>query len=107
MILCQLNDVQEVCFYWLARSRFATVQIVQEIMRWDMAVLRESPWYQQLMQEGEAKLLFRLLYRRFGELDETLKQQVRGLSVEQMETLAEELLDFSTVEELETWLEQQ
>lgn len=43
----------------------------------------------------------------FGELDETLKQQVRGLSVEQMEALAEELLDFSTVEELETWLEQQ
>jgi hypothetical protein len=29
-----------------------------------MAVLRESPWYQQLMQEGEAKLLFRLLHRR-------------------------------------------
>ncbi|PNW31519.1 UNVERIFIED_CONTAM: hypothetical protein BEN50_19805 [Euhalothece sp. KZN 001] len=115
MILCQLNDVQEVCFYWLARSRFATVQIVQEIMRWDMAVLRESPWYQQILQEGEqigerqgeAKLVLRLLNRRFGVLNPTLEQQIQELSVEQLETLAEELLDFSTVEELETWLEQQ
>ena len=100
-----LNELEPLLSFFA--SFVLELPVVQEIMRWDMAVLRESPWYQQLMQEGEAKLLFRLLYRRFGELDETLKQQVRGLSVEQMETLAEELLDFSTVEELETWLEQQ
>jgi predicted transposase YdaD len=29
--------------------------LVQQIMRWDMAVLRESPWYQQILQEGEAR----------------------------------------------------
>jgi predicted transposase YdaD len=100
-----LNELEPLLSFFA--SFVLELLVVQEIMRWDMAVLRESPWYQQLMQEGEAKLLFRLLYRRFGELDETLKQQVRGLSVEQMETLAEELLDFSTVEELETWLDQQ
>ncbi|NET11697.1 MAG: Rpn family recombination-promoting nuclease/putative transposase [Okeania sp. SIO1H6] len=27
-------------------------EIVQQIMRWDMAVLQESPWYQQILQEG-------------------------------------------------------
>ncbi|MBD2295386.1 Rpn family recombination-promoting nuclease/putative transposase [Anabaena sphaerica FACHB-251] len=27
--------------------------LVQEIMRWDMAVLRESPWYQEILQQGE------------------------------------------------------
>lgn len=53
------------------------------------------------------KLVLRLLSRRFGELDETLKQQVRRLSVGQLETLGEALLDFSTREELETWLAQQ
>jgi predicted transposase YdaD len=26
--------------------------LIQEIMRWDMAVLRESPWYEQSRQEG-------------------------------------------------------
>ncbi|MBW4571331.1 MAG: Rpn family recombination-promoting nuclease/putative transposase [Tolypothrix carrinoi HA7290-LM1] len=29
--------------------------LVQQIMRWDMAVLRESPWYQQILREGEAR----------------------------------------------------
>lgn len=29
--------------------------LVQQIMRWDMAVLRESPWYQQIFREGEQR----------------------------------------------------
>jgi predicted transposase YdaD len=29
--------------------------LVQQIMRWDMAVLTESPWYQQILREGEAR----------------------------------------------------
>jgi predicted transposase YdaD len=28
-------------------------EIVKQIMRWDMAVLRESPWYQEILKEGE------------------------------------------------------
>jgi len=75
-----------------------------------MAVLRDSPWYQQILQEGEkegeVKLVLRQLNRRFGTLDQTLEQQIRGLSLEQLERLAEQLLEFSTVEELETWLGQ-
>jgi predicted transposase YdaD len=29
--------------------------LVQEIMRWDMSVLRESPWYQEILREGQAR----------------------------------------------------
>lgn len=29
--------------------------LIQEIMRWDMAVLRESPWYQEILREGEVR----------------------------------------------------
>lgn len=29
--------------------------LVQQIMRWDMAVLHESPWYQQIFREGEQR----------------------------------------------------
>ncbi|WP_448571284.1 hypothetical protein [Trichothermofontia sp.] len=25
----------------------------RQIMGWDMAVLRESPWYQEILREGE------------------------------------------------------
>ena len=28
-------------------------KVVRQIMRWDMAVLRESPWYQEILREGE------------------------------------------------------
>ncbi|MEN9262234.1 MAG: hypothetical protein Q6L60_14855, partial [Thermostichus sp. HHBFW_bins_43] len=27
-------------------------EVVAKIMRWDMAVLRESPWYEEIKQEG-------------------------------------------------------
>ena len=27
-------------------------RLVQQIMRWDMAVLQESPWYQEIVQQG-------------------------------------------------------
>jgi predicted transposase YdaD len=30
-------------------------RVVQQIMRWDMAVLEQSPWYQQILQEGERR----------------------------------------------------
>lgn len=30
-------------------------ELVQQIMRWDMAVLLESPWYRQILQEGEKR----------------------------------------------------
>ncbi len=29
--------------------------LVKQIMRWDMAILSESPWYQQILREGEAR----------------------------------------------------
>jgi predicted transposase YdaD len=27
-------------------------EVVAQILRWDMAVLRESPWYQEILQQG-------------------------------------------------------
>jgi predicted transposase YdaD len=47
----QLNELEPLLAF------FATFvlesQLVQQIMRWDMAVLLESPWYRQILQEGE------------------------------------------------------
>ena len=101
------------------------LSVVQEIMRWDMAVLRESPWYNEILkeglqqgreqgieegrqqgrQQGEMQLVLRLLSRRLGTLDENLTQQIRRLSLEELEVLGEELLDFSSVEDLNSWLQ--
>ena len=49
-----------------SRTFFATFvlesKLVQQIMRWDMAVLRESPCYQEIVNEGIKKeILFTYL----------------------------------------------
>ncbi|KAF3885723.1 DUF4351 domain-containing protein, partial [Tolypothrix bouteillei] len=47
--------------------------------------------------EGEQRLVMRQLNRLFGEIDASLTQQIRKLSIEQLEALGEVLLDFSEV----------
>ncbi|MEG3966450.1 Rpn family recombination-promoting nuclease/putative transposase [Microcoleus sp. T2B6] len=60
-------------------------------------------------QEGRSLILRllnrRLLNRRVGTLPESITTRIADLSIEQIETLAEELLDFQSIEDLEVWLE--
>ncbi len=56
-------------------------------------------------QEGERSLVLRLLTRRVGELPEALRSPLDSLSLEQLESLGEALLDFSTIADLEHWLQ--
>ena len=74
-------------------------------------IMRLEPLYQrdreQAKFEGKQDLILRQLNRRIGEIDASLIERVRGLSVEQLENLGEVLLDFSNVTDLEAWLNQQ
>ncbi|NJM71035.1 MAG: DUF4351 domain-containing protein [Scytonema sp. RU_4_4] len=78
-------------------------------------VMRLASLYQQdreqAIQEGnkqgEQRLIIRQLNRRFGEIDSSLIERVRELSIEQLEALGEALLDFSALTDLEAWLTQQ
>jgi predicted transposase YdaD len=56
--------------------------------------------------EGEKLIVLKLLNRRLGVLSDELLSQVQGLSLEQTENLGEALLDFASLGDLETWLEQ-
>jgi predicted transposase YdaD len=95
-------------------------KVVRQIMRWDMAVLRESPWYNEILQEGERLgaqkgreegcqqeklLIFRLLQQKVGQLPEAIRDRLTSLPLEQLEELAIALLDFSSLSDLMTWLE--
>jgi hypothetical protein len=46
----------------------------------------------------------RLLQRRFGAVDEVLAARIQSLEIEQLESLAEALLDFTTLNDLVLWL---
>ncbi len=74
--------------------------------------MRESVIYQDIQESGKAQgrreeavsLILRLLNRRLGEISSTLSQQIRELSLEQLETLGEALLDFTSLTDLTAWL---
>jgi len=55
-------------------------------------------------QQGEAALALRQLTRRSGPLSETTIARIQSLPVEQLESLAEALLDFQSADDLTTWL---
>ena len=54
--------------------------------------------------EGESALILRLLQRRFGAVDDVLTAQIQSLEIEQLESLAEALLDFTALNDLVLWL---
>jgi predicted transposase YdaD len=86
-------------------------ELVQQIMRWDMTVLRESPWYQEIEQTGAFEegqsLILRQLTRRIGEVTPERRLQVQALSLTQLEALGEALLDFSEPADLDEWMRSQ
>ncbi|RCJ15185.1 hypothetical protein A6S26_07575 [Nostoc sp. ATCC 43529] len=77
--------------------------------------MQESVIYQDILQKGQQqgqqqeafRFLIRLLTRRFGEIDSSIIERIRGLSTEQLEVLGEEFVDFSEISDLVVLLEQQ
>lgn len=91
----------------LAGLRFEK-DLIRQLLSED--IMQESVIYQDILQKGEQKEAFRFLYRllnrRFGEIDSSIAQCVRVLSTEQLEALGEDFLSFSNVSDLVAWLEQ-
>jgi predicted transposase YdaD len=49
----QLNELETVMAFFA--SFVLDSALIQQIMRWDMAIISESPWYQQILKEGEQR----------------------------------------------------
>ena len=56
--------------------------------------------------EGEAGLILRQLRRRFGSLSAELESRINRLPLDRLEELGEAILDLSTIEQLDHWLDQ-
>jgi len=59
----------------------------------------------ELGQLREQSLIFRLLTRRVGVVPDHLIDRIQTLTIEQLEVLAEDLLDFDTLDDLTNWLD--
>jgi predicted transposase/invertase (TIGR01784 family) len=90
--------------------------LVKQILRRD--IMRESVIYQDILAEGLAEgegkwrieeargLVIRQLTRKLGNVSPYLLAKIEALPLNRVESLSEELLDFNSIEDLETWLSQ-
>jgi predicted transposase YdaD len=62
---------------------------------------------QEGRQEGELSLVLRQLSRRFGKLSDRLTQSIQKLEMPQIEELADQLLDFRSIDDLDNWFNSQ
>ncbi len=74
--------------------------------------MQESVIYQDILQKGEQRglqkgevaVILRQMTRRFGAIEPEVQQQIRSLSITELEELAEALLDFSSPSDLVNYL---
>lgn len=99
------RDNISVCTQLLAGLRFNR-NLLNQLFQED--IMEESWVYQDILQKGEQKgkrrealeLILRQLKRRFGNIPAKIEQQLPNLGLTQLEDLAEELLDFSQIDDL-------
>ena len=95
--------------------------IIQRLMRSE--IMKESVIYQDILAQGEQKgrtegeqkgrtegraeearsMITRQLTKRFGNLSIELQAKINALSIERIESLAEDLLDFTSINDLLDW----
>ncbi|MEH2390300.1 MAG: DUF4351 domain-containing protein [Nostoc sp.] len=100
----QLNQLESLLAFFA--SFVLDTPLVEQIMRWDMVELRESPWYHEIEQrgirEGARRQLIRVLQQRFGEIPHEAEVRLEGQSAEKLENLMDSAIAVSSLEEFLT-----
>jgi hypothetical protein len=89
----------------LQRGLVAKIQHLEEEKKMPFISPTEELAMERGELKGEQQLILRQLNRRFGEIESSLIDTIRTLTIDQLELLGEALLDFSTVADLEQWLQ--
>jgi hypothetical protein len=82
-----------------AEERELVMNLSPAYLKWKEETL------QQGIQEGKAQLLLQLLELKVGSLPAEVDAQIRSLSVDSLELLAERVLDLNSLPDLIQWLE--
>jgi predicted transposase YdaD len=96
----------------ISRFRDRTLQEICMMSGITLDDLSQSRAYQEIFglgeargeARGEAKVTLRLLARRCGPLSAATTDRIQALPLEQLEALAEALLDFTAPADLDAWL---
>ncbi len=97
----QLRDFENLLGFFA--TYVLELSVIEKIVRFDMTVLRQSPLYEQIIQEGQQqgslRQLLRQLRRRFGEVPAEVQSTLAGLSVAQLEELGEVFVEVNSLDE--------
>ncbi|OCQ98807.1 hypothetical protein BCD64_22395 [Nostoc sp. MBR 210] len=113
----QFNQLEPLLAFFA--SFVLDIPLVQQIMRWDMTVLRESPWYQEILteglqqglqqgvqqgiqqglQQGARRQLIQVLQLRFGAIPQEVQDRLEDQSIEQLENLMAAAIAVNSVDE--------
>ena len=108
-ILASRPDLDTVVLPMLVQSfpqlTEAEIMVIAGIPREEIRHTRAvQDWLTDGRQEGEAAVTLRLHSRRCGPLSDATTAQIQALPLEQLEVLADALLDFQGPADLATWL---
>lgn len=84
-----------------------TIEEFEVIDRRGMILQDEKGRLAYAEQKGVNRLIMRLLKKRFGELPIEITSQIEDLSLENLERLGEDVLDFNSIDDLSSWLKGQ
>ncbi|MBF2065919.1 MAG: DUF4351 domain-containing protein [Calothrix sp. C42_A2020_038] len=79
-------------------------ELIKRLLRSD--AMRESVIYQDIQQERALSIVMRQLSREVGTVPPAQLLKIQALDSTQLDNLAEALLDFNGLADLETWLAQ-
>lgn len=106
--IAQINDTQTQSNIAASTAVLAGLvlnkELIKRLLRSD--VMRESVIYQDIQQEKALSIVMRLLRRKVGTVPPAQLLKIQALASTQLDDLAEALLDFNGLADLETWLAQ-
>jgi predicted transposase/invertase (TIGR01784 family) len=68
--------------------------------------LEQTRVYQEAQTDGEQRLVLKQLTRKLGDITPEIRSRVNSLTIDKLESLGEDLLDFTSMADLEAWLSQ-
>jgi predicted transposase YdaD len=68
--------------------------------------LQQTRVYRDIQLEWAQKLVLKILTRKLGNINPEVRSRVNSLDIDKLESLGEDLLDFTSMTDLEAWFSQ-
>ncbi|PNW30724.1 UNVERIFIED_CONTAM: hypothetical protein BEN50_02935 [Euhalothece sp. KZN 001] len=90
----------------LPEGEEVTMPLPQAFIEWEQQVEQrgKKEGRKEGKKEGIQSLVWRQLSRRFGDIPSSIQTRIEELEIEETEALAEALLDFTSIDDLQRWL---